>query len=202
MAKRKEIWYIHGANCSSLSFSYFEKMLPKHNVNHIEYEPTHTIPELLNFVYSSLPVNTPISIIGHSLGGVIAVLMSQHRNAANYKIEKIVTLASPFGGSKAANILKWIHPEHRFLNDLSQYSDVIMNLQNKGAIVPTLNLISTTGTLPIMREPNDGIVSVASQHALRGARKQELPVNHFEILLSEESIRLTKEFIWEPKRNA
>lgn len=196
MAKRKDIWYIHGANCSRLSFAHFEKLLPKHNVNHIEYEPKNSIPTLLDHVTTSLPYDKPISIIGHSLGGVLAVLMSQRACSVNFKIEKIVTLASPFGGSKAANILKWIHPEHRFLNDLSQYSDIILNLQNKGAIVPTLNIISTAGSLPIMGEPNDGIVSVASQRALYGAEQHELPVNHFEILLSPESVRLTKEFIW------
>lgn len=197
MAKRKDIWYIHGANCSRLSFAHFEKLLPKHNVNHIEYEPTNTISELLTQVSDALPIDKPISIIGHSLGGVLAVLASQQKRSADFQIQQIVTLASPFGGSKAANILKWIHPEHRFLNDLSQYSDIIMNLQNKGAIVPTLNIISTAGSLPIMREPNDGIVSVASQRALDRAEKYELPVNHFEILLSPESVRLTKEFIWD-----
>lgn len=196
MTKRKDIWYIHGANCSSLSFAHFEKFLPKHNIHHIEYEPTNTISELLTQVSEALPIDKPISIIGHSLGGVLAVLISQHKQSVNFNIQKIVTLASPFGGSRAANILKWIHPEHKFLHDLSQYSDIIMTLQNKGAIVPTLNIISTAGSLPIMREPNDGIVSVASQRALDGAEKCELDVNHFEILLSSESIKLTKEFIW------
>ena len=59
---------------------------------------------------------------------------------------------------------------------------------------PHLAIVGTNG-LPFTSEANDGVVTVASQTALIGPHYELLPLNHFEVLLSKEVIKLLVDFL-------
>ncbi|MEM4260497.1 MAG: alpha/beta hydrolase [Candidatus Woesearchaeota archaeon] len=196
----KEIWYIHGANCSSISFNRIVDKLPKHKAYFIDYDSKTSLDEILHYVWEKLPEHREINLIGHSLGGIISILLSHEAKfpEANKKIliDKIVTISSPLGGSIHANLLRYMFPEYKILKGISTKSEFIESLLRLGISVPTLSLVSIAGNLPTVKEKNDGIVTISSQKALKGPTYIEINANHFEILQSDETIKEIKNFLF------
>jgi len=200
----KELWYIHGANCSQLSFNRIVDKLPQHNSQFINYDSKWSLEEILHFVWKKLPEDKEIQLIGHSLGGVISLLISHSaqfpESNKNIIINKIVTISSPLGGSLHANILHWFYPEFKILKGISTKSKFIEQLLNMGISVPTLSIVSTGGHLPtLFKEPNDGIVSIESQTAIKGPKYIKINANHFEVLQNDDTINHIKNFIFDKK---
>lgn len=132
-------------------------------------------------------------LIGHSLGGILAILMAaEHAD----RVQKVVTISAPLGGSKAATALRWIPGHPKVLHDLGPTSPKIELLAQLKLEAPLLSIISTGGSLPTSPEPNDSIVTVSSQKALKIGRKAEVKANHFEVLMHEKTIQLIKSFIF------
>lgn len=183
----RTIVYIHGANSSSVSFNYIKAKLPIHNAIDIEYDCRVPLQQTIGNLQTQFSNAEPFSIVAHSLGGIIAVYL------ATTPVEKIVTLSTPFGGSKEADLLKWLHPSQLF-NDICTSSWSIRNIpQTK---VPMLSFVTNGHPTNLIREPNDGIVSVQSQRALKGPHYIELDVNHYEVLLHPEPVRHVSTFIF------
>jgi triacylglycerol esterase/lipase EstA (alpha/beta hydrolase family) len=204
---RPEIWFIHGANATPLSFTHIQASLKLDerfegmkfvNVRYDCQDPISTTTEI---IAENLPDNTPIYLVGHSLGGVLAVAVSQRVKhfALSKDIRCVVTLASPLGGCEGADYLQWMFPHYHLFKNISTKNRVINDLRSAGAVVPTLNFVTTSGNNPIYPEANDGVVTVNSQRALRGAKKMEAPFNHFEVLLSEDIATHIKNAISNPE---
>jgi triacylglycerol esterase/lipase EstA (alpha/beta hydrolase family) len=188
------IVYIHGANSTPASFNYIKGKLPMHTYTDITYANDIPLMEIVHSIYESLP-HGPIYIIGHSLGGVIAVALSQlNKYYKNKQIEKIFTISSPFGGSKAADYLRWFFPHYRLFADISTVSPIIKAATSIGAVVPTKNIVTCKGSMPLLNGENDGVVSVESQMALVGAEKEKQNLNHFEVLLDDGTVRSIQQF--------
>lgn len=197
----KEIWYIHGANCTQLSFNRIIDKLPKHDIRFINYDSRWSIEEICHYIWKKLPENKEIYLIGHSLGGIISILLSHNAQflEANKQIniKKIITISSPLGGSLHANILHWVYPEFKILKGISTKSKFIEQLLYIGVLVPTMSIVSVGGHLPtLFKEKNDGIVSISSQMALSGHNYVKVNANHFEVLQSDETISHIKNFIF------
>lgn len=199
----KEIWYIHGLNCSSQSFKRIIDKLPKHTYKFIDYNNLLSLEEILYHAWNCLPQNKTVTLIGHSLGGIISVLLAHESQfiESNKKIDKVITVSSPFGGSKHANILKWVYPEYKILKDISTKSGFIEKLMRVGVSVPTLSLVSVNGDLSTIREPNDGIVTIDSQMALNGPTYIKINANHFEVLQNDDTINNIKKFIFSNRKD-
>jgi len=107
----KNIVYIHGANSSPRSFKYIQLSLPEHNILNISYSVDTPLlknaNKIKNVIFEEFPEEN-VSIISHSLGGLIALKLHQYQ-----RIEKIVTMASPFGGSRFIEYLRWICPGYQ-----------------------------------------------------------------------------------------
>ena len=182
------IVYIHGANSSPASFNYIKSKLPMHTFTDVAYTNDIPLTDIIDSVYDSLPQG-PMCILGHSLGGVIAVALSQINAVRKQKqITKVFTISSPFGGSKAADFLRWLFPTNRLFADIGTMSPVVRAVTAIGAIVPTKNIITCKGQLPLLNGENDGVVSVESQMALCGAEKEKQNLNHFEVLLDDVTV--------------
>jgi uncharacterized alpha/beta hydrolase family protein len=196
----KEIWYIHGANCSPLSFNRIIDKLPKHKFEFISYNSKMSLDEILHHTWNELPEKNQIDLVGHSLGGVISILIAHESKfpEANKKINirNVVTISSPLGGSIHANILKYIYPEYKILKGISTKSEFIEGLLRLGIACPTLSLVSISGNLPTIKEKNDGVVTISSQKAIKGPKYVEINANHFEILQSDETIKEIKNFLF------
>lgn len=186
----KTIWYIHGAASTPLSFNWMKINLPPHVAVDIVYESETPLEETVNRlrIQASKCSNPPV-IIGHSLGGVIAAAIAQ-----TVPVEKVVSLASPFGGSFAASLMRWFLPSQLF-RDISQQSVILSALRHKKISAPMLSFV-TDSNLTIMGEKTDGVVTVSSQKALDGPTYVTVPYNHFEVLLAPDVIKRINNFIF------
>ncbi len=189
----KTIWYIHGAGASKRSFAWLRQQFPDHHASFISYDIGAPLIETVSRISEIMRHEVyPVTVIGHSLGGLIAAGVAADRN-----VERIVTLSSPFAGLALAGMLSLWSPE-RLFRDLSPFSVALADIRARYAAstVPHLALVTTNGGIPVSGEPNDGVVSVASQTAWQGPQYHMLPLNHFEVLLAEESATLIRDFVF------
>jgi len=181
-----KIIYLHGFNSSPRSFNYVIKSLPQHEPICIAYDSHRPLSESLGSVLKQLPKDE-IVLIGHSLGGVIAALAAAARPET---VRSLVTVSAPLGGSKACQALRWLPGHPPVVEDLTFTSPHIRAIASLKLQVPTISIVSTGGHLSFSAEPNDSIVTVASQRALSFGRKHEIKANHFEILLHDRTVEL------------
>lgn len=187
------VWYIHGANSTPLAFAYIKSRLPEHDMVDVAYGHDQSIAELIDALVESVDVEErPVNIIGHSLGGVIGAAVAQKST----NVRKLVTLAAPFGGSKAAGVLRWAVASN-LLDDIQPHSSVVSGLRQRSLTTPTISFVTTAGyPLVFFNEPNDGVVTVQSQMALKGPQYIEKQVNHFEVLLDPTVVDQINAFIF------
>ncbi len=179
------ITYVHGAGASERSFNWLKSNLPKHNANFATYGISEAV--LTVCARFSKQLNEPTILLGHSLGGIISTLCVD-----NPYVQKLITLCAPFGGVRHANILSMFSFEPLF-HDLSEHSLTLTSARTKIITKPHLAIVGTSG-LPFTHESNDGVITVNSQMA-RQAQYKLLPLNHFEVLLSDEVVSLITSFI-------
>ena len=190
--KTPNIVYLHGLNSSSKIFNYLQSQLPKHKAIFIDYESSQAVEKSLNDILELIPSNKTF-IIGHSLGGIIGHLISSRYPD---RISGLVSISSPFGGSDAANKLKWIYPSYAILRDMSPKSNIIKEISSTQLETNYLSLISTAGRLPIITGENDGVVTVKSQEAVYCLNRGYINANHFEVMQDPDTVNKVKEFIF------
>jgi len=57
---------------------------------------------------------------------------------------------------------------------------------------PWTNIVTVKGQSPFMTEPNDGVVSIASQKHHADMELLEIDYNHYEVVLSEQVVDIIK----------
>jgi triacylglycerol esterase/lipase EstA (alpha/beta hydrolase family) len=196
------IVYVHGAGCSPISFNYICSMLPEHTQVLYSYNAEMPVDKILNHLYESLcspTMGKNYFLVGHSLGGVIATALTYRNNSDGnkLKINGVVSMSAPFGGSKVANYLKLMYPKYGLFDNIATFSPVIKSIGTVGAIVPTMNIVTSSGGIPMIKGENDGVVSVRSQKELRNCQTIEIRLNHFEILISKQTVDLINKFVWD-----
>ena len=158
-------------------------------INYTSHQP---LEKSVAQVSRLLPKNEPLILVGHSLGGIIATTIALNET---HDVRKLVTLSTPFGGSKFAYWARWLISGLPVLEDLTPQSPTIVRFAENKVPCPMLSVITTGGALPWSTEPNDTIVTVASQNALKYGKKVEVKANHFEVLLHERATEVVKKFI-------
>lgn len=200
---KKEVWFIHGANATCESFNYLKKILEEDpefdncDMVNISYDCQEKLSDVVKVLAVSAPKDKPLYIVGHSLGGVLAVAISQRIKHFDLpvSIRGVITLASPFGGNESADYLRWLYPHYPLFKSVSTQNRLIVDLKAAGAVVPTLSLVTTSGNNPLYPTANDGVVTVNSQRALPKANYIEMQCNHFEVLLNDDAIEHIKLFL-------
>lgn len=176
---KKVVWYIHGANSSPASFAYIKTKMPAHD--HVDISYDRDIERVISdLVQRSKFEARQIVIVGHSLGGVIAVAAAQ-RGAL---FHKIITLASPFGGCEMASIMRWFSFDSLYA-EIHPHSELIKRIRPFETPIPIWSFVTRGMTSPPFGEESDGVVTVRSQTSLITPRYEFVRLNHFEILLSE-----------------
>lgn len=191
MSDRPSIWYIHGASSSPRSFKWLRRELPTHRRIDVEYDDAD-IPQVADELVRLAKTSEPFSVIGHSLGGVLGMALAQR--ASNVK--SLVTMAAPYGGSVFATYMRLLAP-NTLMDHIHPFSPLMLSVKAAPVSTPTLSIVTTSGATPLINEPNDGVVTVSSQMCLVGPKYIQLPLNHFEVLLSDDVARLVADFIWE-----
>ena len=158
------ICLIHGLNSSALSFTYLDAHLKLNGFKTlcIEYESHQPLKASIKEVYSKLPLG-PIVLIGHSLGGIIALNISYEVDT-----QKVITISAPLAGSKAATIMQWFSTTP-VISDITPSSPEITSLRREPTC-EVLSIVSTAGHLASSGAPNDSVVSLASQSAINSAQ--------------------------------
>ncbi len=190
-----KVWFIHGAQCSSRSFVWLKEQLPQYEAVDIDYSTEVSVSTTVRELVEQANAETePFDIIGHSLGGLIAVAIAQK----SPMVRRVVTMGSPFGGSQVAVFLRFFKP-NSLMDDIQPFSPFLLRLRNRAIKVPVLSLVTTGGQSSLIGGRNDGIVSVASQTAISGPEFIETSANHSEVLLSYETVDAITEFFSRPE---
>lgn len=110
-------------------------------------------------------------------------------------VVRVITISAPLGGSRAATFLRWFSTVS-VVGDITPTSKAIVKLRAP-IPCPVLSIVSVGGHLPTTQEPNDSVVTVSSQSALKDAKIVHIKANHFEILMHEKTAELISAFITE-----
>jgi len=187
----KSIIFVHGAGATPKSFAFIRLHFADHDLYDFTYDTNKPCREAIEALKALIVrIEGPVVLVGHSLGGVVSMNAACEAEG----VCGVVTLASPLGGAKAAQYLRWLF-NSALLDDLSPYSTNIKTTLGRTPPCPVRSIVTVGGALPFMNEPNDGVVTVESQTAMRGPEYISVNTNHFEVLLSDDVVTLIREFI-------
>ena len=189
---KQPIIFIHGLNSSPTIFAHLHSELPSHEAIFIEYDSFQSVEESYQYILTEIKKKKAV-VVGHSLGGVLGALLASRDNGLN--VEKLVTISAPFGGSLSALAARLLFPRLKVFRDLDPKSE-ITNEVSSAKIPNHLSIISVSGSLPIMLDDNDSVVTIASQKAAQTALTLDVESNHFEVVQSAQTISAIQNFLF------
>ncbi len=166
-------------------------MLPQHEFHAVGYNSHRPLAFAADHVKRKL-VDEPTVLVGHSMGGILAAGLAHELPE---QVRAVITISTPFGGSRAAAFCRWLPHFPPVLTDVSPSSGILQRLRLMKLGMPSLSIVTNGGALPTTVEPNDSIVTVSSQMATPCAKKVKLPFNHFEVLMVEKTVETVAEFL-------
>lgn len=184
------IVYIHGASATGSSFNYIREHLAYGNEYLVEYDSGHGFANNLELMKRQLRGPEKIFFVCHSLGGVYALHLYE---ALKKQVCGAVTISTPYGGAETADYAKYFLPFSKLLRDIGTKSLPIKHAQNITLECPWTNIVTTHGSCPWMLHENDGVVTVKSQKCRQDMELIELDTNHYEVVLSLETVNIIKD---------
>jgi pimeloyl-ACP methyl ester carboxylesterase len=182
--------YIHGASATSESFNYIRSKLG--NGIDINYDSRNGFENNLNDMIKQLADVKDIAFVAHSLGGIYALHIA---NAIPDQVVGAVTLSTPYGGAEVADYAKYFLPFSRLMRDIGPNSWAMKQANKIKIQHPWTNVVTTKGQSPFMLAHNDGVVTISSQRHHEDMELIEIDYNHYEVVLSDEVVKLIKERI-------
>ena len=128
--------------------------------------------------------------VAHSLGGIYALHLA---NTMPEVVKGAVTLSTPYGGAEVADYAQYFLPFSRLMRDIGPSSWVMKQASRIKIQHPWTNIVTVRGQSPFMHEPNDGVVTIASQRHHEDMELVEVDCNHYEVVLAEPVIKIIKE---------
>ena len=182
--------YIHGANATSESFNYIRNALGT-GID-LDYDSRNGFENNLQDMLSKLSAVKDIAFVAHSLGGIYALHIA---NAIPNQILGAVTLSTPYGGAEVADYAQYFLPFSRLMRDIGPSSWVMKQASRIKIQHPWTNIVTVKGQSPFMHEPNDGVVTIASQRHHADMELVEVDCNHYEVVLSNQVLEIIQERI-------
>ena len=182
--------YIHGANATSESFNYIKSKLGT-GID-IDYDSRNGFENNLMDMKTRLKDVDNIAFVAHSLGGIYSLHIA---NSIPEQVVGAVTLSTPYGGAEVADYAQYFLPFSRLMRDIGPSSWVMKQASRIKIQHPWTNIVTVRGQSPFMHEPNDGVVTIASQKHHEDMELVEVDYNHYEVVLSDEVVKLVKERI-------
>lgn len=190
--------YIHGHGASKNSFNFIQSEVRGHKEIYLEYNSKDGFESNLSMMYRALKDVDEIFFIAHSMGGLYALHLA---DALGSKVVGAVTMATPYGGSVAALLLKAM-----FMLDPQQiYADIHPHARPivSGLAIDLSNhyhwvaIVTTGGHSHLMTTPNDGVVTHASMRNRKDVRFVDVCTTHSEVIQSRVSVTVILETIAE-----
>jgi len=184
------IVYIHGASASAESFTHIRQFIRDHTEEPdiaLEYNSEDGFDHNLKNMKGQLDDADRLFFVSHSLGGIYALLL------ANYYEETTiggVSLSTPYGGSRQADFARYFLPFNRLMKDIGPMSRPMAEAKKLPAPINWTQIVTTRGASPWINEPNDGVVTLESQRARQDFELVELPLNHYEVVISNAVVEI------------
>ena len=188
-----KIVYIHGATATATSFNYIIEHINESGTP-LSYSSSDGFANNLTEMSAAIQrLRGPVFFVAHSLGGVYALHLSQQ---IPDRVAGAVTLSTPYGGSREADMVRMFLPNSQLMRDISPGSDPMSAMSNMTVPANWTNVVTTQGSNPFIAAANDGVVTVDSMRAL-GDRMRliELDLNHYEVVLSPQVIKIIRDRI-------
>lgn len=186
------IVYIHGNGATAQSFSYIRSKITGHQEILLEYDSRNGFYRNYEAMRARLENVDDIFFVAHSLGGIYALHLA---NDLASQVRGAVTLSTPYNGSEAAQLVKFILPFNQVLKDIQPTSRPIAEARNLKILHPWTNVVSLKGHSPFMASANDGVVTHKSMRQRDDMKIVEIDSNHYEILLSDKAVRIIQKAI-------
>lgn len=213
-------YYVHGALSTHRSFSFIKQQLLQEEIcdRNLQFADAAELKKIMpreerDFSYdirveqgqemvdrltkslSSLGKRT-VTLVCHSFGGILGVAAARNVLKANPDMKvNIITMGSPLGGSAMASFLKMLKPSSTFFDNIGSYGKFMREFMSHALPCRTRAIVTTEGHADWMSEPNDGVVTVASQMYYDGDPlffPTQVKLNHFEVLMSDKSVSTIK----------
>ena len=182
--------YIHGANATSESFNYIRNKIGS-GID-INYDSRNGFENNLKDMLAQLKDVKDLAFVAHSLGGVYALHIA---NALPDNVSGAVTISTPYGGAEVADYVQYFLPFSRLMRDIGPSSWAMRQADKIKIQHPWTNIVTVKGQSPFMHEPNDGVVTIASQQHHDDMELVEVEYNHYEVVLSDTVIDIIKKRI-------
>ena len=180
-----KIVYIHGASATRDSFNYIRDHI-QHSDMVLEYSSLNRFVDNLENMKSTLCREQDIFFVAHSLGGIYALHLADHFKEC---VDGAVTISTPYGGSREADVAKWFLPFNHLMRDIGPDAYPMRQARHISVPCPWTNIVTVRGGSPFMTEANDGVVTLESMRRHSGIMELvELNLNHYEVLLSPQTV--------------
>jgi pimeloyl-ACP methyl ester carboxylesterase len=182
---------IHGANQTNTSFEFIRHALPAFRYINIDWSPTAGFQNNLDEMIDAVSDAGPVYLVGHSMGSIYAAHLSQH-------VECIggATLSAPWGGSKAADWVRYMVPNYPLYKEVGTKSPIIKTAASLELPGRWTNFITTQGDVPGIGGQNDCVLTVESMETRKDIFDVYIDATHYEVLLSTDLIHsLGKNFL-------
>lgn len=173
------VW-IHGANQSSLSFEYLRSKTQFEKEILVNYSSMNGFYNNLADIIKLVNRAGPLFLVGHSMGGIYAMHLLKHCDVVG-----AVSISTPYRGSSAADWAKFIVPSYPLFRDVGRRSRPIVEAHGVEVTVPWTQIVSTTGSVPYLNSPNDGVVTDASMRHRNDMMFESVPHTHYEVMCSD-----------------
>lgn len=184
IAPLPSIVLIHGAHQSNVTFEYMRHALPGFKYINIEWSAESGFEQNLQEMKSALKTcKDPVYIIGHSMGGIYAAHIANSLNCIGG-----ATISTPWGGSKAADWMRYMLPGHPLYREVGTKSPIISYARTVKLPGRWTNYVSTEGNVPGMGKNNDCVLTVESMMSRKDLYTKYIKATHYEIVMSTDLI--------------
>lgn len=122
------------------------------------------------------------------MGGLLALAMKDLP-----LVKSIATISTPLAGLEYNFLQYWLNTS-ALVSALYHFNPFIRKLHNQTYDLPIEHLISTRGHNPLIWQPNDGVVTLASQTSFNLGITHDVASNHAEIMLNPQTAEILKQF--------
>jgi pimeloyl-ACP methyl ester carboxylesterase len=182
------IVYIHGASATSESFTHIRQYIRdtfEEPEIALEYKSSDGFENNLTKMKGQLDDAERLFFVSHSLGGIYSLYLANHYKETT---RGGVSLSTPYGGSAEADFARYFLPFNRLMKDISAIRGPLYDSRHLPAPPNWTQVVTTEGASPWIVDPNDGVVTLSSMRFRKDFEQIELPLNHYEVVLSNKVV--------------